>query len=154
GQLRLELWLAALGLYLATQAASSLRWQLLARPLGFEQPLWRYAAFYFIGMYFNLFLPTSVGRDVVRAWYLDAGSRRRLHAFLSVLVDPPTGLLMLLALACVAVGLCPVPLQTWIIATVWGTAACAAVGLAALPMLGRWTDRSERLRRLAEGVRL
>jgi uncharacterized membrane protein YbhN (UPF0104 family) len=154
GQLRLELWLAALGLYLATQAASSLRWQLLARPLGFEQPLWRYAAFYFIGMYFNLFLPTSVGGDVVRAWYLDAGSGRRLNAFLSVLVDRLTGLLMLLALACVAVGLSPVPLQAWIIASVWGTAACAGMGLVALPRLRRWTDRFDRLRRLAEGVHL
>jgi uncharacterized protein (TIRG00374 family) len=154
GQLRVGLWLAALGVYLAAQAASSLRWQLLARPLGFEQPLWRYAAFYFIGMYFNLFLPTSVGGDVVRAWYLDGGSGRRLHAFLSVLVDRLTGLLMLLALAFVGVLVSPVKLQDWVVNAVLLTVACAVLGLWALPRLRRWTDRVDRLRRLAEGVQL
>jgi len=94
--LRPDYWLAALGLYLATQLASSLRWQLLARPLGFELPVWRYAGFYFVGMFFNLFLPTSVGGDVLRAWYLDGGSGRRLKAFLSVFVDRLSGLLVLL----------------------------------------------------------
>ncbi len=58
------LWWAALGLYLFTQAASGLRWQLLSRPLGFERTLLDYTRMYFVGMFFNLFLPTSVGGDV------------------------------------------------------------------------------------------
>ena len=40
---------------------------MLARPLGFTCPLRNYAALYFIGMYFNLFLPSSVGGDVENA---------------------------------------------------------------------------------------
>ena len=48
------------------QVLSGLRWQLLARPLGFRGSIWRFTAFYFIGMYFNLLLPTSVGGDVIR----------------------------------------------------------------------------------------
>src|SRR5262249_30705606 len=64
-----HLWFAAVGLYLATQAVSAWRWQLLSRPLGFERPLSHYLGFYFIGMFFNLVLPTSVGGDVVRAFY-------------------------------------------------------------------------------------
>src|SRR5207244_2735510 len=66
--LRLNFWLAAVGLYVLTQVVSAVRWQMLSRPLGFEQPLSHYVGFYFIGMFFNLFLPTSVGGDVVRAW--------------------------------------------------------------------------------------
>ena len=77
-QLRPGLWLAAVVLYIATQFVSAVRWRLLAGPLGFHKSMKEYTAFYFIGMYFNLFLPTSVGGDVVRAWYLDAGSGRRL----------------------------------------------------------------------------
>ncbi len=43
---------------------------MLSGVLGFGGSLARYLAYYFIGMLFNLFLPTSVGGDVVRAWYL------------------------------------------------------------------------------------
>ena len=154
GALRLELWLAAVGLYGLTQLISACRWQMLAQPLGFERSLHQYTAFYFIGMYFNLFLPTSVGGDVVRAWYLDGSSGRRLCAFLSVLVDRLSGLLVLLGLACVAIIFCPVPLDTWIVASVLGTAGCAVLGLISLPMAARWTQPFGRLRRLVEGVRL
>lgn len=150
--LRLEYWLAAVALYVFTQGVSSLRWQLLARPLGFTPTLGRCTAYYFIGMYFNLFLPTSVGGDVVRAWYLNGGNGRRLNAFLSVFVDRLTGLLILLALACAAVALCPIDLPAWVPLSVWGTATAAGAGLVALPLLARWTGRFDRARRLAEGV--
>src|SRR5260370_27638433 len=101
-RLRVGLWLAALATLALTQAVSALRWQMLARPLGFDRPLWQYTGFYFIGMYFNLLLPTSVGGDVVRAWYLDRRSGRRLAAFVAVLLDRLSRLLVLLGLAFVA----------------------------------------------------
>ena len=151
--LRVGLWLAAVGLYLLSQVLSGLRWQMLARPLGFCRPLGPFVAFYFIGMYFNLFLPTSVGGDVVRAWYLDGGSGRRLTAFLSVFVDRLSGLLVLLGLACVAVAVCPVPVPGWVVTSVWGTAACAVLGLLSLPLLTQWTRRFARVRSLADSVR-
>jgi uncharacterized membrane protein YbhN (UPF0104 family) len=153
--LRLELWLAALGLYMVAQVASGLRWKILARPLGFTQSLRHFLGFTFIGMYFNLMLPTSVGGDVARAWYLDGGSGRRLVAFLSVFVDRVSGLLVLLALACVAMLFCPVrDLPLWIPCCVWGSAAASVAALAALPVLGRWVRRLDRARRLGEGARL
>ena len=70
-------WLAAAAVYTAAQVVSAWRWQLLARPLGFDRPLRNFAGFYFIGMFFNLVLPTSVGGDAVRAWYLDGRPSRR-----------------------------------------------------------------------------
>jgi uncharacterized membrane protein YbhN (UPF0104 family) len=152
-QLRLEWWLAAVGLYIMTQIVSAFRWQLLAGPLGFRQPLAHYTGYYFVGMFFNLFLPTSVGGDVVRALYLDGGAGRKLPAFLSTFVERFSGLLVLLAIACVAALFCPVD-APWIRWSVWGTGACAVVGLLALPSLTRWTGRFARLRRLTEDAQI
>jgi uncharacterized membrane protein YbhN (UPF0104 family) len=131
-RLQAGLWLAGVALYALTQLVSSLRWALLARPLGFAQPLRHFVGYYYVGMFFNLVLPTSVGGDVVRAWYLDGGSGRRLPAFLSVLVDRGSGLLVLLALACLAVVFCPVPLPPWLPWSVGGLGAAAALGTALL----------------------
>src|SRR6266849_6792315 len=131
---RLKYWLAAMGLLLLAQVASAVRWRLLARPLGFHNPLRHFIRFYFVGMFFNLLLPTSVGGDVVRAWYLDGGSGRRLAAFLSVFVDRFSGLLVLLAVACVADILCPIALPSWIRASIWATAGAALLGLLSLPV--------------------
>jgi uncharacterized membrane protein YbhN (UPF0104 family) len=128
GQLRLDLWLLAVGVYGLAQLLSSIRWQLLSRPLGFCQPLMHFLGYYFIGMFFNLMLPTSVGGDVVRAWYLDDGSGRRLAAFVSVFVERCSGLMVLLTLACAAVLFSPLTLPSWVIASVWGTVA--TIGLA------------------------
>src|SRR5438132_10488463 len=135
--LRLELWLIAVGLYLLAQVASAARWHLFARPLGFQTPLRRCVGLYFVGMFFNLLLPTSIGGDVVRAWYLDGASGRRLPAFLSVFVDRLSGLLILLGLACVADLLCPIPLPGWIGASVWATAGLALLSLVLVHVLSR-----------------
>jgi uncharacterized protein (TIRG00374 family) len=128
GQLRVSLWLAALGVYGVAQLCSSLRWQMLARPLGFEQPLSHFLGYYFIGMFFNLMLPTSVGGDVVRACYLDERSGRKLAAFVSVFVDRCSGLLVLLALACGAVLFCPLTLPPWVAWSVWLTLGSLLAG--------------------------
>ncbi len=152
--LRPEFWLAAVVLYVLTQVISGLRWQMLARPLGFERSLWQYTGFYFIGMYFNLFLPTSVGGDLVRAWYLDGGLGRRLPAFVSVIVDRLNGLLVLLVLACFAVVLCPISLELWVVWSVWGTAGAALFGLLIMPLILRRTGRLGWIRKLTEHGRI
>jgi uncharacterized membrane protein YbhN (UPF0104 family) len=135
--LRVELWLAALGLLLACQVASARRWQVLARELRFERTVGQLLAYYLIGMYFNLLLPTSVGGDVMRTWYLDGGSGRKLGALATVLLDRLNGLLVLIAMTCVAVALCPLTLPVWIVWSVWGMAAATVLGLIALPIMQR-----------------
>jgi uncharacterized membrane protein YbhN (UPF0104 family) len=152
--LRVDIWLAAVGLYVLTQVVSALRWQQLAVPLGFRRPLRQYISFYLIGMFFNLLLPTSIGGDVVRAEYLRKAGGQRLAAFLSVFIDRFSGLLVLLALACVAMLFCPIDLPRWVPISVYGTGVGALVGLATLPFFARWTDRYERTRRLVSGIRL
>jgi uncharacterized protein (TIRG00374 family) len=117
------------------------RWQRLARPLGFGQRLRAYLGYLFVGNFFNLLLPTSVGGDVVRAVALDAGSGRRTTALLSVLLDRLSGLLVLLALACVAALAYPLPLPLWAALAVGGAAGGAILGLAVLPASTRFLAR-------------
>lgn len=139
--LRVGFWLAAVGLLFGAQLISGLRWQVMARQLGFHLPLRRFVGFYFIGLWFNLVLPTSVGGDVVRACYLNPGAGRRMAAFLSVLADRISGLLVLLSLACIGVLLCPLSLPAWIYGSVAACAGGAVVGMAALLILTRWVQR-------------
>jgi uncharacterized membrane protein YbhN (UPF0104 family) len=136
-RLQVGWWLAAVLVLVGTQVVSALRWGMLAAPLGFAQPLRRMAGFYFIGMFFNLVLPTSVGGDVVRAWYLAGRPGRRLAAFVSVLLDRLSGLLVLLALAGLGVALSPLELPPWIHGCVGGALACIVGGLACLPLVAR-----------------
>jgi uncharacterized membrane protein YbhN (UPF0104 family) len=136
-QLRVELWLAALAILIVCQFISARRWQLFARELRFERPVHRLFGYYLIGMYFNLLLPTSVGGDVMRAWYLDGGDGRKLASFAAVLMDRINGLVVLIAMACIAVALGPANLDLWITWSVWGIGIAAALGLASLPVMVR-----------------
>jgi uncharacterized membrane protein YbhN (UPF0104 family) len=135
--LRAGWWLAAFGLYAVTQLVSSLRWRLLAGPLGFRRSFGQFFAIYYIGMFFNLVLPTSVGGDVVRAWYLDGRSGRKAAALLSVLADRVSGLLMLVAIACVASACSPLDLSPRVLLIVYGAGAGAVAGMLMLLALGR-----------------
>jgi uncharacterized protein (TIRG00374 family) len=128
GQLRLAWWLAALAVYAGAQLLSSIRWQQLSRPLGFDLPLGYFLGYYFVGMFFNLILPTSVGGDVVRALYLDDNSGRRLPALVSVFVERCSGLLVLLGLAGGATVFCPDGIPAWVCRSVWATLAVFCVG--------------------------
>jgi uncharacterized protein (TIRG00374 family) len=142
GRMDWSWWLAAMALYLGTQCVSSLRWKLLSQPMGFQGSFGRFFALYFIGMFFNLVLPTSVGGDVVRAWYLaktpgatEAG--RGVAAFSSVLLDRLSGLTVLLCLACFAVWFCPAEVASWLPWSVWALAGTAFAGMIGLTVISR-----------------
>jgi uncharacterized membrane protein YbhN (UPF0104 family) len=137
-QLRVGLWLAAVALFALCQVMSAIRWRRMAAALEFQRPVSQFISLYFIGTFFNMLLPTSVGGDVVRVWYLDNGSGRRLAAFMTVLLDRLSGLMVLLAMACLAVALSPVPLAPWIPWSIGGMTAGALVTILLLPLLARW----------------
>jgi uncharacterized membrane protein YbhN (UPF0104 family) len=159
--LDLGLWFLAVALYLGAQVVGALRWQMFARVLGLGGWWGQYVASCFIGMFFNLVLPTSVGGDVVRVCYLaryqdaDAAAGQYLDAFLSVFADRASGLLVLIAMACVAAACCPVPLPAWVASVVAGTGGAALAGLAfvpALPRLRPYLAGNARLVRLIDGA--
>ena len=141
--------LLALLLYCLAQLVSSLRWQVLAKALGFAERYDRYASLYFVGMFFSLFLPTSVGGDVVKAWYLDGRRGRVWLAALSVFSERFSGLLALLLIACFATLANPAGLPEWAPWFVWSTTGSALIALLSLPVLGQW---NRRMRALAEGL--
>ncbi len=155
--LEVRYWWAALGVYFLLQLVSSLRWQLLARPLGFDLTYPRYVALYFIGMFFNLVLPTAVGGDVVRAWYLGAPTKRRGAAFFTVIAERGSGLVVLMLLACVAACFVPGELPRWMQGILLGIAVALAIGVCALPLLHLLPLLplvGKKLTRLVEVVRL
>ena len=47
---------------------SALKWYMLTRAQALGAGYWRIFAYYLVGQFYNMFLPTSVGGDVVRAY--------------------------------------------------------------------------------------
>jgi glycosyltransferase 2 family protein len=94
----------ALLIYLLTQVVSAIRWTVLTRPLGITTPYRELAVYYFIGMFFNLFAPSTVGGDVSRVYYLARGQNKHhqkrasestVDAAISVLMDRAIGMVVL-----------------------------------------------------------
>ena len=65
-------------------------------------PYRRIVSFYFIGMFFNLFLPTIIGGDAVKALLLARETGQPARATISVFMERNLGLLALLLIASVA----------------------------------------------------
>jgi uncharacterized membrane protein YbhN (UPF0104 family) len=139
--LNLALWLLAVVVYVTVQIVSSVRWRMLGRVQGYDAPMGAYIAYYYIGMLFNLVLPTGVGGDVVRVWYLanrdGTGPRegRRMAALVTVMAERVNGIIVLIVLACIAVIFSPTRLPPWISGTVAGVGAAAILGILAVPFL-------------------
>jgi len=85
--------------YFVVQGLSAYRWYLLLKPLGLKIGFPRILALYFLGMYFNLFLPTAIGGDAVRVYYLHKEAKRLSHATASVFLDRDLGMGALLLIA-------------------------------------------------------
>ncbi|MCW5200460.1 flippase-like domain-containing protein [Desulfobulbus sp. F4] len=82
---------------------SSWKWQVLLRSKGIEVSLGRLVLFYFIGRFFNMFLPSSMGGDVVRVWELSRHSGEKYEAIASVLVERLSGMATLVFVSAAAV---------------------------------------------------
>jgi hypothetical protein len=95
--------LAALLGYIASQVVSSIRWTMLARPVGFREPFSQFFGAYFTGMYMNLFAPSTVAGDIGRALFLAGGQKRKALAFTTVLADRGLGFVVLVWVGAVAI---------------------------------------------------
>ena len=83
--------------------ASSVKWFFLARACGLRVGLWRLYAYYVVGRFFNLILPSSIGGDVIRVNELGRYTGRYADSAAVVFVERFTGLAMLVLLAAIAV---------------------------------------------------
>jgi len=142
--------IALLGYFLG-QILCSVRWALLARSLGFKNPLKDFAVFYFIGMFFNLFAPSTIGGDVGRVFYLARDGDRRverewtgptLSALVSVVADRFIGLAVLVWIGAAALALfsnyaLPSPVR----AITFALAAGSLLAWLLLPLFNRLAER-------------
>ena len=78
--------------YFLVQGLSAYRWHLLIKPQGLTVPFRKILAFYFLGMYFNFFLPSSIGGDVFKVYYLNKETNRLSACTASVLFDRDIGM--------------------------------------------------------------
>jgi glycosyltransferase 2 family protein len=89
--------LHAVGLF-----ASAFRWQILARAQGDDVPLGFLAKSYLVAQFFNSFLPTRFGGDIVRIWDGSRYSKSLLKSSAIVMVDRFSGVIVLFLMAVVA----------------------------------------------------
>lgn len=83
-------------------AISAKKWQMLLKmkDINVSFPTaWKY---YYIGTFFNAFLPTSVGGDAVKAYSISKKLERREEGFSSVIMDRMTGLVAVLGIGSVS----------------------------------------------------
>jgi uncharacterized protein (TIRG00374 family) len=95
--------IAALAAYILSQVVSAVRWTMLARPLGFDEPFGHFFRSYFTGMYMNLFAPSTVAGDIGRALFLAGRQRRKALAFTTVIADRGLGFVVLIWIAALAI---------------------------------------------------
>jgi uncharacterized protein (TIRG00374 family) len=101
-------WVAlGVAVYCAGQWLSAWRWWILLRPVGLQVPYLRMVAFYFIGMFFNFFLPTIIGGDAVKAILLARETGAPARSTMSVFMERNVGLLALLTIATAAAFFAP-----------------------------------------------
>ena len=128
-------WVAAgFVLYLALQGLCAWRWLLLARVLNLDGSWSTFVRYYYVGMFFNLFLPTGVGGDVYRCYYIARSSSDWTRAIVSVLADRGVGFGTMCVIAAVAtLTFGAVHLPWWMY---WALGAGVAAGLVVLLVAG------------------
>jgi uncharacterized membrane protein YbhN (UPF0104 family) len=93
-------WLAAaLGLYYVMICVSAWRWGVLLEAQGLRFPFRRLTSSFFVATFFNNFLPSNIGGDVVRIADTAPAAGSRTRAATVVLIDRGMGLLGLALIA-------------------------------------------------------
>ena len=91
---------------------SVVRWRLILRSFEVGTAYLPLLKITFIGSFFNLFLPTAIGGDFVRAYYLSRKADRSVSTTLTtILLDRSAGLCALLAIGTVCALVYPIKVQ-------------------------------------------
>lgn len=100
--LPVSVFVGCVGLYTLGYVISTLRWQRLLAAEGIHLPLWRLILVYFEAAFFNLFLPTLIGGDIVRGYTIYRLTRGHDASIASILVDRLSGFAAMVVIALVA----------------------------------------------------
>src|SRR5882724_5400934 len=156
----LHFYVASFGILAAGQALYVFKWQVVLNAMGLRLRFWDLAELYLLGTFFNNFLPTMIGGDAARVYYLG-----RQHGYTtiatSVFVDRGLGFLSTAAWGSALVWWLDITTPAFVIArqalTVLGI-VLAVVVVAGLTMrlapLVAVLRRVSSMRRIAEGVEL
>jgi uncharacterized protein (TIRG00374 family) len=104
---RIQVWflLAAMGISLVGMIVAALRWWMLLAIQNIKIPLWEAVRLTFLGQFYSLVVPGTVGGDVVKAYYVTKHTQdAKAGAVLSVFIDRVLGLTALTLVAAVALG--------------------------------------------------
>ena len=93
---------AAAALMIAGTALRAVRWQVLLNALDIRVPLSRLTGLYFVGAFFNIFMPTGLGGDAIKMVELSRTTGKVPEAIGTTLVDRAIGLWTLFVMALVA----------------------------------------------------
>lgn len=129
-------YVGSLAAVLAGQVCYAWRWQILLTATGRPVPFRAVLQQYFVGIFVSNFLPSTVGGDVMKVYYLGrAHGYRRLTA--SVMLDRVLGIGLLSTLAGVCAWAAPVPSPRFVVARTGVTAiALGAFALLAVAVTG------------------
>jgi hypothetical protein len=96
------IWAAALVIYIISQLIFVARWYLLLWVQSIRIGYWPAVRLHFLGLFYNNCLPSSVGGDLLRAWYVTKHTDKKVPAVMSVFVDRAVGLTgtILMAVGC------------------------------------------------------
>ena len=99
---KVPVFLLGLLIFAAAAFVASIRLRLLIEAQGITVTLKEALGLTFIGYFFNNFLPTSIGGDVVKAYYLSKKTDKKAGAYASVFVDRVIGLFTMILMAFLA----------------------------------------------------
>ena len=93
-------WIAiGIVIYLVVEIAAAARWQVLLRVQNIHLTLPRMSGLFFIGMFYNQFLPGGTGGDIMKSYLLlKETPGKKVGALLAVLFDRLVGLIALVTL--------------------------------------------------------
>lgn len=91
--------LLAACLIISSTFLNGYRWKVLAGAVGLQSPFLKLTQYCFVGLFFNLFFPSTVGGDFSRCYYLYKDSGNYRGAFISVLADRAVGISVLFLFA-------------------------------------------------------
>lgn len=148
---RPELLAVGFGLYSAGQVVSAFRWRELARRVGFRVSAGEYARIYFIGMFFGLAIPSTLGADGARTLYLGRHEPGPTRALSSVAFDRWVGLVSLVVVAVGALLLGPSEdLPPAVVSSIIALGIALVAFWSLAPGLARMLPAQGNLRRLIE----
>lgn len=93
------IFLLSFALALSRNIFGSFRWKILLNSKNYNPSILSLTKYYFIGIYFNFFLPTVVGGDIARGYCLHSHGVRKKDIISSIIIERVMGIVVLVFLS-------------------------------------------------------